>query len=78
MNIRRNFVVAALMTVVTDGRPGCRVPVDRDRRGTGDVPGPGEWQLIARNGHIVGSLLIGQAFSAPEYFHGRPSAAGTG
>jgi K+-transporting ATPase ATPase C chain len=78
MNIVRNLVVAVLMTIVTTLLLGVAYPLTVTGLAQVLFPNKANGQLIERDGRVIGSRIIGQAFSSPRYFHGRPSAAGTG
>ena len=78
MNITRNLIVAVLMTLVTTVLLGVVYPLVITGLAQAIFPDKANGQLIEENGRVVGSRIIGQAFSSPGYFHSRPSAAGTG
>lgn len=78
MNITRNLIIAVLMTIVTTLLLGVMYPLVVTGLAQALFPAKANGQLIVRNGTVVGSRIIGQAFSSSGYFHSRPSAAGTG
>src|SRR5882724_9974232 len=78
MNITKNLIVAILMTIVTTLLLGVAYPLVVTGLAQVLFPDKANGQLIERNGQVVGSRIIGQAFSSPGYFRSRPSAAGTG
>ncbi len=78
MNLTRNLVAATLMTIVTTVLFGLVYPLVITGLAQVMFPDKANGQLIEQNGKIIGSRIIGQAFSSPGYFHSRPSAAGTG
>lgn len=76
--MKQNLKIAILMTVVTTVLLGVIYPLVVTGLAQLLFRDKANGQLIVRNGEVVGSRIIGQAFAAPGYLHSRPSAAGNG
>ncbi|MCC7145248.1 MAG: potassium-transporting ATPase subunit KdpC [Phycisphaeraceae bacterium] len=70
--IRASVVSLLMLTVVT----GVIYPLAVTGVAAAVFPSQAAGSLIYRQGHPVGSALIGQQFDDPKYFWGRPSATG--
>jgi K+-transporting ATPase ATPase C chain len=76
--MRRQLLPAVLAFLVFTVLTGLAYPLVVTGVTQVAFPGRADGSLIERDGGVVGSRLIGQAFSGPRYFHPRPSAAGDG
>jgi potassium-transporting ATPase KdpC subunit len=76
--MKKNLLSAILMTAVTTVLLGGIYPLVVTALAQVLFHDKANGQLVVRDGKVIGSRIIGQAFTKPEYFHSRPSAAGTG
>lgn len=70
--LRPALVLFLLLTIVT----GIAYPLATTAIGKVAFPAQAGGSIIEKDGKAIGSELIGQNFTAPEYFWGRPSATG--
>jgi len=76
--MKKHIVTACLYTAITAVLLGVIYPLLITGLAHLAFPAKANGSLIARNGEVIGSQLVGQPFTGPTYFHSRPSAAGTG
>src|SRR5271155_4821491 len=76
--MKKNLMIAIWMTLATTVIFGLLYPLAVTGLAQVLMPAHANGQLLSPGGKLVGSRIIGQPFSAPQYFHSRPSAAGNG
>ena len=78
MNLFRHIYPAVALTIVLTVLVGVVYPFVTTGLSELLFKEKARGSLIEREGNVIGSRLIGQAFKGPGYFHSRPSAAGSG
>jgi K+-transporting ATPase ATPase C chain len=77
--MKKHIITSLLYTAITAVLLGIGYPLAMTAIAHLCFPDKASGQLIYNgSGDLIGSKLIGQAFTGPRYFHSRPSAAGTG
>ena len=72
---RRQLLTGLRITVVLTILLGLAYPLVVTAVGQLAFQSRAEGSLVERDGSVVGSSLLGQAFAEPGYFHGRPSVS---
>ena len=76
--MKKHIITASLYTVFTGVLLGLVYPLAITAISQLLFRSQANGELISRGGQMIGSRLIGQTFTGPEYFDSRPSEAGTG
>jgi K+-transporting ATPase ATPase C chain len=76
--MKKNLLISVWMTIATTILLGIVYPLVVTGLAQVLFKDKANGQLISQNGKVVGSRIIGQAFTGPAYFHSRPSNAGNG
>lgn len=71
--MKQQLKIAFWMTVVTTILFGVVYPLIVTGLAQVFFPTQANGELTRKDGVVIGSMLIGQAFSSPRYFHSRPS-----
>jgi potassium-transporting ATPase KdpC subunit len=74
----KHFGAALRMTIVSVVIFGLIYPLAMTGVAEALFPKQANGSLVTVNGKVVGSWIIGQLWTKPQYFQGRPSAAGKG
>ena len=74
--MKRNLITAVLYTIATTVLLGIFYPLVVTGLAQVFFKDKANGQLVTKGNSVVGSRIIAQPFTGPQYFHPRPSAAG--